>query len=73
MGGYWTVEGFELTVVEKVKAAVNPQASFEQLGRRITWRENVVGGGHGESPSSEWGLVGMVRLGMARRDDDESN
>jgi hypothetical protein len=33
--------------MEKVKAAVNPQASLEQLGRRITGRENVVGGGHG--------------------------
>jgi hypothetical protein len=33
--------------MEKVKAAINPQAPFEQLGRRITGRENVVDGGHG--------------------------
>jgi hypothetical protein len=35
------------TVVEEIEAAVNPEASIEEFGCRITRRENFIGGRHG--------------------------
>jgi hypothetical protein len=47
--GIWlsgAMVGWGLTVVEEVEAAVNPQASLEQLGCGLPRGKNPIRGGH---------------------------